>query len=442
MRLLARILGGLLLAAVVLLVVLVASQVRSPYLAVWREEALIGLPVLGAAVMVLGVGLWRGGSRLWALLALAGLVIAALPPVLEWRFREQRAWVLSEAPQHKLERWSRHIVLGYTSFDEIREVLERMELAGIYVTARNVQDRSVEEVRHEIKRLQAIQRARRRPPLLVAADQEGGPVSRLTPPLDQVAGLGQVACSPDWRGAVRAYAESKARALRRLGVTMNLAPVVDLKLGTERTIDLHTNLDERAIAAAPGRVAEVAELYSRTLWEGGVLATAKHFPGLGRVAQDTHHFTGQLDVPPRELAIADWVPFERLARAKHPVAIMVAHVVATRVDPKRVATVSEPLVDGVLRRKLGHRGLVITDDLCMSPIVYSKGGMAARVVEAISAGVDLALISFDPDQLYPLMAELTRLDRVPEQALAKSRARLRALRGRLAGLITPKRRLH
>jgi beta-glucosidase-like glycosyl hydrolase len=68
----------------------------------------------------------------------------------------------------------------------------------------------------------------------------------------------------------------------------------------------------------------------------------------------------------------------------------------------------------------------------MSPIVYSKGGMAARVVEALSSGVDLALISFDPDQLYPVLSELAKLDRKPDKALAKSRSRLRSFHKHLA----------
>jgi beta-N-acetylhexosaminidase len=418
--------------ALLLALGLLASQIRGPLLSPYREVLVYAFPLLGMVLMVLGVGLWRGGRKTGALLALYGLVLGALPPGLEWRQREQRASVLLEAPQYKLERWSRHVVLGYTSFEELREILERMELAGIYITARNVRDRSVAEVALEVRRLQAIQRTRGRPPLLVTADQEGGPVSRLSPPLDPMPGLGKVALSPDWRGAVTAYARSKARAMRQLQVTMNFAPVVDLRLGTERPLDVHTNLEERAIAAKPSRVAEVAELYAATLWEEGVLATVKHFPGLGRVVEDTHFFPGRLTESPQDLLIADWVPFERLARAPHPVAFMVAHAVVEQVDPKNVASVSEQLVGGVLRRKFGHRGIVITDDLCMAPIHHSKGGIAARAVEALAAGVDLLLISFDPGQLYPTLNDLLALpeQEIPKKAMAASRARLKALHAR------------
>jgi len=428
-----RVLGLLLLVLVLLLVGLVASQVRSPYLALHRQQALVVLPILGALILVVGSALWRGGSRWWALLALWGIGLGVLPLSLEWRFKEQRARVLA-APRADLERWSKHLVLGYTSFDELRAILEQMELGGIYVTARNVEGRGAAEVKLEIDRLQAIQHARGRPPLLVCADQEGGKVSRLTPPLKETGTPGEVARTPDWRGAVRDLAERQARALRRLGVNMNLAPVVDLVVpGIERTLDLHTALEDRAIGGDPGRVAEVAQLYSESLWRGGVLPTAKHFPGLGHVAEDTHHLTGELRRSKQELQIADWVPFERLARAGSPLAVMVAHVRVERIDVKHLASTSELLVHGVLRNELGHRGPVITDDMCMSPVYYSRGGIAARAVEALEAGVDLVLISFDPDQVYPTLAELLRRgDAVPAPRLAASRQRIDAIRARLA----------
>jgi beta-N-acetylhexosaminidase len=359
--------------------------------------------------------------------------VGLVPLVLEWRFSEQRTRVLT-APPARLERWTRHMVVGYTSFEELRTLLEHVELGGIYVTARNVRGRQLREVRLELQRLQAIQRARGRPPLLVAADQEGGAVSRLTPPLAALPGLGEVARTPDWRGAVRQHARRQARALRRLGVTMNLAPVVDLVVpGIDRRFDTHTRLEDRAIGSEPSRVAEVAQLYAETLWQGGVLATAKHFPGLGYVPEDTHHLPGRLTRSKRELQIADWVPFERLAHGPTPSAVMVAHVRAERIDVKHLASTSALLVRQVLRRELGHRGLVITDDMCMSPIYYSEGGIAARTVEALAAGVDLVLISFDPDQIYPALADLLkRGDAASPTRLAQSLRRIKRIKARLA----------
>lgn len=433
MRLL-RVLGLLLLVLLLLLVGLVASQVRSPYLFLVRAEARVVLPVLGLGLLVIGAALWRGGRRWWALLALWGLVVGGAPAVLEWRFHEQRIEVLA-APAAKLDRWSRHLVLGYTSFDDMRTLLEQVELAGIYLTAHNVRGRSIAEVRLEVDRLQAIQRAKGRGPLLVAADQEGGAVTRLSPPLCDLPSLGQVARTPDWRGAVRSQAQRVARALHRVGVNMNLAPVVDLAVpGLKRQLDTHTNLEERAISQDPSRVAEVAALYASVLWQEGVLPTAKHFPGLGYVAQDTHHLPGELTRTKRELQIADWVPFGRLSHAGHPVAMMVAHVKVTDLDVKHLASTSELLVDGVLRQELGHRGLVITDDMCMSPVFYSKGGIAARTREALAAGVDLVLISFDPEQVYPTLLDLLRLPEkdLPRAQLAASRRRIEAVARQLA----------
>lgn len=413
---------------------LIASQLCNPYLHKVHGAALLML-ALGGLVAVLW-GLRRDGHhrRRWLPL-LWGVGQLALIGAVEGRLALQRAQVLA-APPAAVSRFSRHIVVGYTSFAELAPLLRRVELGGLYLTARNVRGRSVADVRREIDALQAIQRAAGRPPLWVLADQEGGKVSRLSPPLPAVAPLSSLAKRADWQQAVRAHARSTAQQLARLGVDLDLAPVVDLKVTLERAMDLHTRLDERAIAADPKRVAAVAALWSRTLHDHGVLATYKHFPGLGHVAQDTHHLTGRLGLAPHLLEARDWLPY-RLApsRRQAPPAVMIAHLVLSEVDDRNLASSSRKIIDGVLRQQLGHRGLVLTDDLCMSPVIYSDGGIAARAADGLRAGVDLLLVTFAPEQVYPLLAGLLDGERsgrsaarVPESALAASRARLAAAR--------------
>jgi len=308
----------------------------------------------------------------------------------------------------------------------LAELLEKVELAGIFVTRRNVVGRSVGEVRAEIGRLQQIQTGRGRPPLLVAADQEGGIIARLSPPLDPVPSLAVVADTVGWRAAVTDYAQQKARNLRALGITLNFAPVVDLKdESVTVTIDLHSLISKRAIAAAPERVAEVADLYVETLARHGVLATAKHFPGIGRVSADTHHFVGHLDRPRAELIASEWVPFKQLRQRQ--VAVMVSHVIVDQTDPVNPASSSRAMVHDVLRGELGHTGLVITDDLCMSPVVYAEGGVAGVAARSLRAGTDLLLIAWDPELVYPMLAGL--LEREPD---AGSTGHLKASDRRIA----------
>jgi len=231
-----RVVGLVLLVILLLLLGLCATQVLSPYLSPWRKQALVVFLLLGLVALVVGSSLWRGGRRLGGLLALYGLALGGTPGVLQFRFSEQRAQVM-ELPAATLSRWSPHLIVGYRSFDEMRAILEQMELGGIYVTRRNVQGRAVAEVRLEIARLQAIQRRRGHGPLLVTADQEGQPVTRLSPPLPPLRGLARVTRTPNWRGAITDHARRTARQLRRVGVNMNLAPVVDLALPLTRRLD-------------------------------------------------------------------------------------------------------------------------------------------------------------------------------------------------------------
>jgi beta-N-acetylhexosaminidase len=423
----------MLLATVVVLglLTLAVMQLSSPL--VGKRAAL-----LWALIGAIGVGGWRlarAGRRRWA----RGLVVWSLCALtvasVGWGHMALSRRRVLVAPDARLARWSRHLVVGYKDVEELAKLLQTTELAGIYITARNVRGRSVAAVRAELDRLQAIQRRRGGAPLWVMADQEGGEVARLSPPLPAQPALGRLIAAAErrrrgsWPAVVRVHARRQARQLRSMGVTMNLSPVVDLRVAIERRLDLHTRLEERAIASAPRRVAAVAELYARTLWRHGVLATAKHFPGLGYVAEDTHHLTGRLQRSEAELRKTDWLPFARLARADFPSAVMVAHVVVPAIDPHNL-TSSSPAMITRLRQGLGHRGLIITDDMCMGPVYYSKGGIAARARDALAAGVDLILISHDPRQVYPTLSALAALPeaRVPRDALAASRRRLREVR--------------
>ncbi|MCK5798523.1 MAG: glycoside hydrolase family 3 protein [Deltaproteobacteria bacterium] len=427
--------GGMAIALALLGVA--ATQLRSPILFRVRVPGLV-------AVVVLGVGLgFRGWIRLRArrrhrsrgavaLDVLAVVYGALLILVLlhgEVRFFQQRRRVLAAGGRAEIARWSRHMVVGYTSVASLRQLIARVELAGIFVTARNIHGRSAAQLRAEISSLQALNRRLGRPKLLIMTDQEGGAVTRLSPPLSPLPALGELVSGAGWRRRVRDQATRSADELRAIGVTMNLAPVVDLKIPLRRHLDLHTRLDERAISADPQRVAEAAEIYAEALWRRGVLATAKHFPGLGYVPQDTHQFAGRLSRSEADLLAADWLPYRRLAKASIPVAVMVGHVVATQIDPEHLAS-SSPVILDLLRREVGHQGLVITDDLCMTPIYRSPGGIAARARDALAAGVDLLLITYDPAQIYPTLDTLSRLSftRVPKVALRLSAARLRLSR--------------
>ncbi|MCK6545237.1 glycoside hydrolase family 3 protein [Myxococcota bacterium] len=402
--------------AVFVALAVVAWGARSPWTYRIRE--------VEGALLLVGVLLGLVLARSWG----ARLVLA-LPLVVacraEDRFHAAKARVLA-APPEQLARLGAHVVTGYRTLDEVRPIVEMGGVGGIFVTQRNIRGRTFREVQAELEILRASLPGDMSS-LMIAADQEGGPVSRLSPmltPLPPIATLvddGRVD-----RARAREYARTHARDLRALGVDVNLAPVADLRLHDGLgALDAHTQLEDRAIAAEGEIVAEVVELYTAELARGGVSATLKHFPGLGRVREDTHLFDAELDAPRAVLEAEDWRPYRALA-GRSDALVMVGHVVVPEVDPGVLSTFSSTLVDGVLRGELGFDGLVITDDLAMKPTYEAPGGIGESAVRALGAGIDLVLVAYDPDQWWIVMAALLDADdagRIDAAKVAKSRLR-------------------
>ncbi|PKO33988.1 MAG: hypothetical protein CVU34_10130 [Betaproteobacteria bacterium HGW-Betaproteobacteria-7] len=207
-----------------------------------------------------------------------------------------------------------------------------------------------------------------------------------------------------------------------LGITLNFGPVVDLRPVERPAGDMFSDIPARAIGSDPEGVAEVAAGYLDGLAASGVRGTLKHFPGLGRVDRDTHLRPARLAETPAELA-ADWLPFRTLAGHAGS-ALMLGHVTLEALDPHRAASHS-PAVVNLLRRDWGYDGVLVTDDLNMGA-VYNLGiGKVAG--EALAAGVDLILVSYDPRQVYRALhgaAKALSRGELPAETLAGSAKRL------------------
>jgi beta-N-acetylhexosaminidase len=142
----------------------------------------------------------------------------------------------------------------------------------------------------------------------------------------------------------------------------------------------------------------------------GVHCTLKHFPGLGRVYEDTHKLTADLATPSRELEASDWLPFRQLA-GNDSTFTMLGHARLTTIDGERPASFSQAVVKDLLRESWKHRGVLITDDFSMGAVTMSREGPAGGAIAALNAGVDLILVSYDPDQYFPVMYALLQAER-------------------------------
>ncbi len=270
-----------------------------------------------------------------------------------------------------------------------REIVQDMGAGAMILMGRNV-TRTPEATRDMLAELQSLSAV----PLFVSVDQEGGMVNRFAPPLHQFPGnmaLGAIA-GVEANGVLSTaarYAERQARAqgreLRAIGVNWNFAPVVDVNNNPDNPI-----IGVRSYGENAERVLELGVAAARGYQHEGVLACAKHFPGHGDTSVDSHL---ALPVVPGDRAHLDSVelkPFRGLIAAGVG-AIMTTHIVFPALDSANPATLSRPVLTGLLRGELGFDGLVITDCLEMNAVAGTVG-TAQGALRALQAGADMALI--------------------------------------------------
>ena len=261
------------------LLLLPAWHLKHPLMFAWRHAEtplLLGLPLLA----------WLFRRHFLRPARWLFLAVFVLTAARELEYRLTRAAVLAAGPA--MRTVGAHVIVGYTDPDELRALAGKGLIGGVYLTGRNVRGRQRADVAAELAELQAIRRRAGLPPLIVAADQEGGSVSHLSPMLEAMPPLSSLTAARDPAAAACAYGERQGRGLAGLGVTLNFGPVVDLRPREKSVPGGLSNITARAIAGDPRRVAEIAGAYLDGLNAAGVRGTLKHFPGLGRVRNDTH----------------------------------------------------------------------------------------------------------------------------------------------------------
>jgi beta-N-acetylhexosaminidase len=232
-------------------------------------------------------------------------------------------------------------------------------------------------------------------PLLVAADFERGIAMRLNGAtvFPHAMAFGAAGKAEN----AEAFGRISAREARAIGVHWNFFPVADVNSNPANPI-----INTRSFGEDPKQVGDFVAAYIRGAHEGGMLVTAKHFPGHGDTATDSHLGVAQVTGDRARLDAVELAPFRRAIEAGVD-AIMVAHVTVPALDAEadRVATTSKPIVTGLLKGDMGFKGIVVTDALDMAGLtrIYAKDiGRAA--VEALQAGNDALIIPADLDASY------------------------------------------
>jgi beta-N-acetylhexosaminidase len=294
-------------------------------------------------------------------------------------------------------------VPGTVAGEAARRLIAEGGLGGFIVTQQNIADR--DQLAEYTAGLQGF--ARGSPTgigLLAAVDQEGGRVNRFRafhtfvqfPPAWYAGATGDPAY-------VEAVAYLMAKDLASVGIMMNLAPVLDLSERADRSL-----VGDRAFGSDPATVGELGTAFLRGTYRAGAIAAAKHFPGHGATADDSHTTLPEIDLGPGPELDRHLAPF-KAAIAAGAEAIMTAHLLYPALDPRDPASFSAPIIRNLLRKELGFDGVVISDSIGMQAVRqnYARRDVLART---FAADVDI-ILARDSYDLFTLRDELAALVR-------------------------------
>lgn len=313
------------------------------------------------------------------------------------------------------------------------EVVQHYHLGGVtYFTNGGPETTNIgspAEVQALSQALQAASLAANGSGLLISVDQEGGRVARLSAPATVMPAAEVFGQIGDPELAMRA-AQIVATELRAVGITWSFAPVADVNSNPGNEV-----IGDRAFGADPGLVASMVTATLQGLGSAQVAGAVKHFPGHGDTTVDSHDSLPTIHHDSETLAAVDLPPFVAGIQTGAS-AVMVGHLAVPALDPTGVpATLSTPIVTGVLRRQLGFRGLVVTDGLSMGAL--SGFGNAGEIsVAALRAGVDVLLLPTDLPAAYEAVLAAARDGTLPLDRLSEAVARVMALKA-MVGVTTP-----
>jgi beta-N-acetylhexosaminidase len=264
------------------------------------------------------------------------------------------------------------------------------------------------------------------PGAVVAVDEEGGDVTRLH------ALAGSPVLGPGALGAVddleltRETGRAVGTELASVGIDLDLGPVADVNSNPDNPV-----IGVRSFGADPAHVAAHVAAWVTGLQSAGVAACAKHFPGHGDTAQDSHLALPTIDADRATLEARELVPFVAAVEAGCA-SVMTSHIVVPAIDPSRPATLSRPVLS-VLRDELGYDGVIVSDALDMAGASAGRGIPEAAVL-SLEAGADLLCLGADKDvalvrEVQAAIVAAVRAGRLEEQRLRDAAARLVRLRG-------------
>ena len=344
----------------------------------------------------------------------------------KWAEKTLRKMSLEEKVGQLFMIWTRAQFLNSNSpeYVQLRDTLNRYHVGSFAMTVRYeppfLYRNQPLEAAQLLNRLQRDSKL----PLLIAADFELGVSNRL---LGTTAFPNAMAIGATGRAD---YAEAFGRITgleaRAIGVHWNFFPVADVNSNPDNPI-----INTRSFGEDPQQVGDMVSAYIHGAHSSGLLTTAKHFPGHGDTATDSHLGLAQVTGDRKRLASVELPPFRKAIEAGVD-SVMVAHVTVPALDPNSVATVSPRVVIDLLRKDLRFPGIIVTDALDMAGLTRLYAADIGReAVDAFKAGNDVLLIPPDLDAADRAMLAAVRSGEVPESKLDESVLKILKLKASL-----------
>jgi beta-N-acetylhexosaminidase len=273
------------------------------------------------------------------------------------------------------------LVVGFDGTEmspRLRSLLTRVQPAGVILFARNIT--SGEQTHRLLQQCQSCVSTR----LFTCVDMEGGRVDRFRNVTGPAPSAADVFAASN-RKLYRKHGKMIGESCRALGFNTDFAPVVDLAFAASRNV-----MSSRAVSANPNQATIYAREFLAGLRSTRVLGAIKHFPGLGEANLDTHHELPNVEKPWKKLWDSDIAPYRALRR-EAPL-ILVGHAAYPAVTKDSTpASLSKKWITDILRKRIGYRGLIVSDDLEMGGVLKAAP-IEQAAVEHIRAGGDLCLI--------------------------------------------------
>lgn len=306
----------------------------------------------------------------------------------------------------------------------LASLLARLQPAGVILFARNI--KSVQQTWRLLRECQKCVLT----PLFTCVDLEGGTVDRFRDVLGPTPSVAEVFAADDAKLA-RRHGQIIGENCRALGFNVDFAPVLDLAFEASSGV-----MGSRSASADPLETVAYAKEFLAGLKAARVLGCGKHFPGLGEANLDSHHALPVLEKPMKKMWAEDLLPYRLLAR-QLPMA-MIAHAAYPEVTGDRTpASLSKTWISDVLKKRIGYRGLVVSDDLEMGGVL-AAAPVGEAAAESIRVGGDLCLVCHHQEHVleaYEGLAKAAERDRRFAQRMGDAARRVAAFKKKWAKLL-------